>query len=225
MMRKFWIAIVLVVLCIGACGCMSDSTKDVAEGTRDKAQAYLESKYDDTFTVKAFAAGGWAYPYDSVTFTSQKYSGAIVEVRGYQDENGETVFVDNYYRLDMMQDAVAYCKGMFNSGAISVRVRFPNSVWSDKLAGAETFTQWRGHGTCEMDIFVITAEALSESEQMTFSEAIAEDEIYGLITFFTTDDKELLVDCTLDDILNNQGKLIQSQSRYYINFKFEIQKK
>lgn len=204
---------------------MSDSTKEVAEGTRDKAQAYLENKYNDTFTVKAFTSAGWAYPYYSMTFTSQKYSGATVEVRGYQDENGETVFVDNYFRLDMMQDAVAYCKSMFSNGAVSVRVRFPNSVWSDKLAGAETFAQWREHETCEMDIFVITAEELSESEQMTFSEAIAEDKICGLITFFTTDDKALLADYALNDILNNQGKLVQSQNRYYINYKFEIQKK
>ena len=225
MMRKFWIAILLVVLCIGVCGCMSNQKQNQAETTRERALEYLRSNYEDVFTAQAYSANNWAYRYESVTFTSKKYPGATVEVRVYQNEDNSVTFVDNYFHCYMMQDAVDYSKSLLGTNTVSVKVRFSNSIWSDDLVDAKSFTQWKELGNCEMDVFVIAKEALSQNEQTAFMETLVLEKITGMVTFFTTSDAELLVDYTLDDVLNNQSKLIQSRSQYYVNSITGIQKK
>lgn len=225
MMRKIWIAIVLVVLCIGVCGCMSDQKQNQAETTRERALEYLYSNYEDIFTAEAYSASNWAYKYESVTFTSEKYPGTTIEVRVHQNEDNSVTIVDNYFHSYMRQDATDYSKSLLGTNAVSVKVRFPNSIWSNNLAGAKTFAQWKELGNCEMDVFVITKEVLSQSEQTAFAETLVLEKITGMITFFTTSDAALLADYTLDDVLNNQSKLTQSKSQYYVNSKTGIQKK
>lgn len=225
MMRKIWIAIVLVVLYIGVCGCMSDQKQNQAEITRERALEYLYSNYEDVFTAEAYSASNWAYKYESVTFTSEKYPGTTIEVRVHQNEDNSVTFVDNYFHSYMRQDAIDYSKSLLGTNAVSVKVRFPNDIWSNNLASAKTFAQWKELGNCEMDVFVITKEVLSQSEQTAFAETLVLEKITGMITFFTTSDAALLADYTLDDVLNNQSKLTQSKSQYYVNSKTGIQKK
>lgn len=225
-MKNFKVAICLMLIiatAIGACGCMETNHKDtLAEEIRTDALAYLNNNYSDTFTAKLFTSSNWAYEYESITFTSQKYPDAIVEVRVYRNDDGTYRFKDNYYHCYMMDSTVCYGKSLFAEENAVVKVRFANTVWSDKLNGARSFEEWVAQGSARADFFVITGNALSADEQTEIVEKIANDKVCGYVTFFVTAEENLLQDMSLDEILNQQSKFVAGENKYFINRQFEI---
>lgn len=222
--KRFLLLLITIFIMIGVCGCMETKNKDVlAEEIRTEALAYLNNSYSDTFTAKVFTASNWAYEYESITFTSEKYPEAIVEVRVYKNDDGTYRFKDNYFRCYMNDSAVNYGKTIITGEYAVVKVRFPNTVWSDELAGAQSFEEWKAKGFARADIFVITQKAFSKDAQTEIASKVAKDKVLGSVVFIVTNDENLLQDKTLDEILNNQSKFVVSKNDYYIDSNFEIE--
>lgn len=202
---------------------MSNNNQNSAEEMRDKALSYLTSKYDDQFTSKGYSSSNWAYEYSSVTFTSEKYPDAVVEVRAYKNENGTYSYQDNYFKCYMYDSAVAFFESVVDIEPLAVKVRFPNTVWSDELNNATSFNEWKSNGNCSVDVFFFTQRELTDSDKDKIVRNIAGSRVSGTITFFTTSSSDNLLDKQLDDILNNQSSYVESKSEFYINSKFEIE--
>lgn len=222
--KRLLLLLISIFIMIGVCGCMETNNKDtLAEEIKTEALAYLNNNYSDTFTAKVFSASNWAYEYESITFTSEKFPGAVVEVRVYKNDDGTYRFKDNYFHCYMNDGAVNYGKAIIEEENAVVKVRFPNTVWSDELAGAQSFEDWKAQGTACADIFVITQNALSKDAQTAIAGKVAKDKVLGSVVFIVTNDENLLQDKTLDDILNNQSKFVVSKNDYYIDSNFEIE--
>lgn len=213
------VLVTVTSIMLGVCGCMNNNITS-PEYVREKALEYLAANYDDTFTALGYADGGWAYEHVNITFSSQKYFGAPVEMKVFE-EDGNLTFVDNYYHCFMKDDAIEYFVSLLNEQG-TVFVRFPGYVWSDELNGATTFSQWKESGDCCLDVFVLTKDTLSEDTQNTFVSTVVNEKISGTITFFTTKSNVSLSGCTLDDILNNLDQYIDSEVNYSIDSNFEI---
>lgn len=221
--KRFLLLLITILIMIGVCGCMDTNKKDtLAEEIRTEALAYLNNNYSDTFTAKLFIASNWAYEYESITFTSQKYPDAVVEVRVYKNDDGTYRFKDNYYHCYMMDSAASYGKALLAEENAVVKVRFANTVWSDELNGARSFEEWVERESARADFFVITGNALSADEQIEIVGKIANDKVCGYVTFFVTTEENLLQDMSLDEILNQQSKFVVGENKYFINRQFEI---
>lgn len=194
-----------------------------AEKIKTEALAYLSTNYSDTFTAKLFTSSSWAYKYDSITFTSDKYPEEIVEVHAYENEDGTYRFIDNYYHCYMLKSAIDYAKSFMIFEDAVVKVSFQNTVWSDELAGAQTFEEWKTKGTADADFFIITADSLTTGVQKEIVSKLAADKVSGNIVFVVTEDETLLQDKTLDEILNNQNKYVVSKSEYDIDDYYETE--
>lgn len=215
--------ILVIFLNLGVCGCMIDNKKITAENMRDNALDYLNTNYDDTFAEKGYSSCNWAYDYSIVTFTSEKYDDAFVEVRAYKNQDGSYTFKDNYFHFYMQNDAELYFTEFLNEiNPLTIKVRFPNTIWSDELDGAFSFNEWKAKGKCSIDVYFITQYEIETSIQKEVVNKIAFEKITGLVTFLSTDEINSLKNETLDDILNNQNDFIKSKKDYYINTDFEI---
>lgn len=203
---------------------MSDNKQNSPEEMRDKALNYLNSKYDDTFTSKSYSSSNWAYEYASITFNSEKYPDFVVEVRAYKNDDGTYSYQDNYFKCFMHDEAVVFFESMVNDvEPLTVKVRFPGTIWSDELNKAVSFNEWVSNGNCTVDVFFITRQELADEDKDTVVHNIANNSISGTVTFLMTSDSNNLLDQQLDDILNAQSSYVESKSEYYINSKFEIE--
>lgn len=222
--KQLFLLSIALILIIGVCECMSNNKKNKAEEMRDFALSYLQSRYDDTFTAKGYSSSNWAYEYSRITFFSQKHPGFLIEVRAFENDDGTYYYTDNYFKCFMLDDAVAYFDSIVKDfEPITVKVRFPSTIWSDELNNADSFNQWKSTGNCRVDVFFITQQDLSEDEKSTVVHSIADSNISGMITFLVTNRNDNLIDQHLDDILNNQNSYVESESRFYIRSNFEIE--
>ena len=227
MKKAFALATIFLVIAGILCGCIFGGQEKVAntpDEFKDLALAYLNENYDgDTFTPRIYSGSNWAYEYESVTFTSEKFHDAIVEVRVYKNEDGTYRLKDNYYHCYMAESAIKYGEALVGEVNAAIKVRFHNTVWSDELAGAKTFAEWKEHGTACADIFVITEGMLSADVQTGIVKKIADDKVCGYVYFLATEAEDLLQDVSLDDILNDQAKYVVGKNVYFINRQFEYQ--
>ncbi len=223
-MKKAICFIMIILIAIGSCGCVNNNKQNSAEITKEKVLEYLNSKYDDAFEAQGYSSNSWAYNYSSVTFSSNRYNNAVFEVRVYKNDDDSLSFKDNYYHLYMYDDAVEYIKDIFNDGTAEIKIRFPGSVWSDELNEAKSFAEWKSFGNVAMDTFIITNAAVSDSAQKSLLDALVETKIKGTVSFITTAEQDLLVSSSLDDVLNNQSKLVDNIVGFYINSNYEIEK-
>ena len=213
--RRLLSFLLIGIVMIGATSCMNNSNK--AETMRDLASKYLQ-KYDDVFTPKGFSSSNWAYEYSVITFEASKYPGSVVEVRAYKNDDGSYRFKDNYFKFYMLDDAKKCISNELAKDTMSeIKIRFPSSIWSDEIEGCNSFEDWVSTGDCRLDIFIISQESISESDQEQIVNDIKEKKISGTITFITTPDKNNLIDYSLDDVLNNQKELVSSKKEYRIN--------
>jgi hypothetical protein len=199
------------------------NTNNRAEKMRDLAYNYLNENYDDTFVAKGYSSENWAYDYATITFGSKKYAEALIEVRAYKNEDDTYSFKDNYFRYDMNADAVKYLEDRLGLQGARIKMRFPGSVWSDDLAGAKNFIEWKNQGTCTIDVYVLTQEELVEENMVAFVNAIAANKISGSISFCWVKTMDAVADIGLDDFLNNQAAYIQSKREYYINSDYKVE--
>ena len=201
---------------------MSNQKNNTAEIMRDQALEYLNGKYNDSFTAEGYSSSSWAYEYSSLTFKSKNYPSCIVEVRAYKNDDDSYTFKDNYFKCSMHDGAVLFFNGIIKDA--EVKVQFPNTVWSDELEGASSFSEWQTKGNCKTDAYIITLKELSRDEKTSIVEKIAEQKVSGTVTFITTEDESKLSNYSLDDILNNQEKYIVSKDDYFINSDFKVEK-
>ena len=203
---------------------MSNNKQNSAEKMRDNALSYLNGKYDDSFTSKGYSSSNWAYEHSSITFISERYPDAVVEVRIYKNDDGTYSYQDNYFKCYMHNEAVAYFERIVDGvEPLTVKVRFPSTVWSDELNNAASFDEWRTNGNCMVDVFFITQQELTDNEKDNVVNDVASSSISGTVTFCTTSSSDNLLDKQLDDILNNQSSCIESKSEFFINSNFEIE--
>ena len=122
----------------------------------------------------------------------------------------------------MNNDAVDFFKEFLKDA--EVKVRFPNTIWSDELGGASSFSEWQSIGNCKVDSYFITNNTLSDDVMNSIVESIAKQKVSGTVTFITTADENKLRSEDLDNILNNQDKFISEKYEYYINSDFKPEK-
>lgn len=201
---------------------MSKDKNNAAEIMREKATEYLNKKYNDTFTAEGYTSSNWAYDYSSITFTTKSFPSSIVEVRAYKNADNSYTFKDNYFKSFMNNDAVDFFKEFLKDA--EVKVRFPNTIWSDELGGASTFSEWQSIGNCTVDSYFITNNTLSDDVMNSIVESIAKQNVSGTVTFITTAYENKLKSEDLDNILNNQDKFISEKYEYYINSDFKPEK-
>ena len=224
-LKYILLVLVTIFIMIGVCGCMKENDKNVQEEKiKREALEYLNSNYLDTFTANVYTSNNWAYEYESITFTSEKFPDGVVEVRVNKSEDGKYYFKDNYYHFYMLDSAINYGKSLVMEEDVVVKARFLNSVWSDELSGAQSFEEWKTQGTAYVDFFIITGTPLASGIQENIVSKIATDKVSGTIVFVVTNDKDFLQDITLDDILNNQSDYVVSKNEYYIDSNFKIEK-
>lgn len=211
-MKRILLLVISAIIFFGVCGCMENTTEQL----KNIALKHLTENYDDTFKPLSLTHKSWAYDFAEVVFQSEKYKDPV-RVRIYEDPDGKKYCVDNYYQLDMMQDAVEYFT-QFNS--CDVRVSFLNTVWSDKLSGSTTFGDWVEKGNCKSDVYYFSEIPITAEEQERIVQKIIDANIAGTIYFFEV--KASVADQTLDEILNNQDEFIKSKSHYFIEAEYKI---
>lgn len=203
---------------------MADINSNKAEKIKDKALEYLNSNYDDTFTAMGYSASGWAYDYSTVSFNSGKYSKSV-EVRVYK-ENGTYSFTDDYFKLYMENDAVAYLKNIVNryGKANEVKVRFVSPELPDSLGTKATFSDYMASGKCDLEVYIVSGSAFNESDTTAMLSEICAAKITGNFRFTVTDDKDLLSAFSISEIVNKKADSIIEKKSYSINNNFEVVK-
>ncbi len=224
--KRLSLLLAVMIIMSAVCGCSGTENKNIrAEKIKVEALAYLNNSYSDRFTAKTYTSSNWAYEYESITFKSEKFPHATVEVRIYKNDDGTYSFKDNYYHCYMMDGAVNYGRTLLSEEKATVKVRFRNTVWSDELNGAQTFEEWIAEGTACAEFFVITGNELPTEVQTEMVSKMAEDKVFGTVVFFVTNDENLLEEKNLDEILNNQNKFVVNENKYFITSDFQIETK
>lgn len=227
LMKKIVLSCIALIIILGGSGCMkTNNAENNAENMKSIALEYLQKAYPkDDFKPKGFTPSSWAYEYASVTFTSSNYNDSVIEVRVYKNNDDLFSCKDNYYQCVMKEEAEKhFAKKMENNSLITVKVRFPNSVWSDELTKFDTFDDWILSGKCYLDVFYITNEIISDNDMDNILNKIASEKIYGTISFMTAS-IEGLDKTNLDDILNNQNTMVSSNIQFTISSDYKISKK
>lgn len=211
-----------LILIMGMCGCMSNNNSNKAEKIKDKALEYLNNNYDDTFTALGYSDGDWAYDYSTVNFTSEKYSESV-EVRVYE-ENGTYSFTDDYFKLYMENDAVAYLKNIVSKYGKDneVKVRFISPKLPDLLNTKATFSDYVASEKCNLEVYVISGSAFNESDITDILSALCDAKIMGNFRFLTTTDINLLSQYSISEIVNEKADTITEKKSYSINSSFEV---
>ena len=190
--------------------------KNRPEEIKEKALEYLK-RYNDTFIAKGYSSKSWAYDYATITFIPGKYPESLVEVRAYKDEDGSYFFKDDYFKCFMEKDAIAFFDESYKDiVSKEVKVRFPNTIWSDEINDCCSFGEWVSSGNSSVDVFYIAqSEFTAESKERLISE-LANKRIDGTVTFIVTSDTGNLKDYSLYDVLNNLRDIIKSKTKYEI---------
>ena len=184
---------------------------------------YLNENYDDTFTAKSYSSGGLMYSYATVAFESEQYADSTVEVRIYENEDGTYTFAEDYYHYYMYDEAVAYFTELLDVEIpVTVKVRFPADIWSNELNGASTFAEWIQNGNCDMEVFYITNQEVSDEKKNALVEQVAKNKIIGSVYFYTTTDEILLSDKMVSEVINNSNELTNSLTKFRIKWDFTI---
>jgi hypothetical protein len=201
---------------------MSTSKSNKPEKMKDIALAYLAENYDDNFQALGYSDGGWAYPYETVNFRSEKY-GETVEVKIYETD-GTYTFKDNYFKLYMKSDALSYFRALIKKlGHTSeIKVRFESLKLPDSLEKNASFAEYVASGECDVEVYIITASEISEDDRERFLAKLCEDKIMGIFRFVVTSDEKLLASYDISGIVNEKGDAIIETKNYYINGSYQV---
>lgn len=201
---------------------MSNNKSNKADKIKDKALEYLNANYEDTFTALGYSDGDWAYDYSTVNFTSEKYSKSF-EVRVYE-ESGTYAFTDDYFKLYMENDAVAYLKNIANKYEKDneIKVRFISPELPDLLNNKSTFSDYVASEKCNLEVYIISASSFSESDITAMLSDICGAKIMGNFRFAVTNDKDLLSAYSISEIVNDKADSIIEKKNYSINSNFKV---
>jgi hypothetical protein len=219
--KFFFLLIVGLFIMTGIYGC-GITAKNRPERMKDLALAYLEENYDDSFKPLGYFDGGWAYPYETVTFTSEKY-GKAVEVIIY-DNDGKYTFEDDYFQLYMQSDAISYFRALIKKlGYTSeIKVRFESLKLPDSLERNASFAEYVASGKCDVEVYIITASEISERDRERFLAKLCENKIMGHFRFVVTSDEYLLASYDISGIVNEKEDTIMEKKSYSINSSYQV---
>lgn len=220
--KQLFLLLISLILIFGVCGCMSNNNSNKVEKIKDKALEYLKANYDDTFTALGYSDGDWAYDYSTVNFTSEKYSKSV-EVRVYE-ESGTYSFTDDYFKLYMENDAVAYFKNIVSKYGKEneVKVRFVSPELPESLNTKSTFSDYVASAKCNLEVYVVSGFEFSERDISAILSDICNAKIMGNFRFVVTNDKDLLSAYSISEIVNEKADSIIEKKSYSINSSFKV---
>lgn len=201
---------------------MSNNNSNKADKIKDKALEYLNANYDDTFTALGYSDGDWAYEYSTINFTSEKYSKSV-EVRVYE-ENETYAFTDDYFKLYMENDAVAYLKNIVSKYGknTEIKVRFVSPELPDSLNNKSTFSDYMASEKCNLEVYIISDSAFNDSDITAILSDICGAKIMGNFRFTVTNDNDLLSAYSISEIVNEKADSIIEKKSYSINSNFKV---
>lgn len=208
---------VLLTIClvIGVSGCMNSNTGDSnttnsgqkgkAEYLKEQTLNYLE-KYDDTFTVENLTLRGVIEPFHTFVVNSSNYD---ENFHVYIYEEGDSLtFKDDYFQLDMSNEASEYIYSLIQSKLpnASVKVEFLNRT-IDYKGEIKNFQDYLNLGEVAIDSFIFIENIDYEKSSDLFKEVALEldsHDIIGTVQFLstTTDISKIVPTKTLNALLN-----------------------
>lgn len=114
-MKKAVLFLMVVLLMIGACGCMQHRTEDnTKDNMINNMVQYMNEKYpDDTFNYKGPFGGGAGSSTKTIVVSSKKYPDANIYVR-HQFSEGD-IYTDNYLGIKYTEQTKSAIKEVFDS--------------------------------------------------------------------------------------------------------------
>lgn len=212
----------IMTLAMGVCGCMKDNKSNGAEEAKRIALEYLNKNYDDTFTALGYTSNNWAYNYESIRFNSQRYDDAI-EVRIY-NENGDTTFKDDYFKLTMKTDAEDYFAAIASKYGYKTetKVNFAFFELPEGIDGNSKFSEYVSTGKCDIEVYYISNFAFDEYSVNSILNDVCNAKIMGYFRFIETNDNNLLAQYSIDEIVNEKSDSIISKQRYTIDTDYKV---
>lgn len=212
-MKRIVITLLCILIMLDASSCTKSNQVNSIEKTKDEALSYLNSLYDDTFSPVSHEGKSWAYDYESIYFSSQKYNDQIVSV--YKDIADDTEFVDDYFKLRMDDEAEQYFLTFSTNVVknIATKVHFSNQYRPTNIAADADFEEYLSSGEAHMDIYFFTNEEISiQDQQGIVSNIASQEKSYGGVTFITSED-------SLDQIRSTKLDDLLSTTKYYVKRK------
>lgn len=201
---------------------MKDSKSNGAEEAKRIALEYLNDNYNDTFTAIGYTSNNWAYNYESIRFNSQKY-GDAVEVRIY-NENGDTTFKDDYFKLTMKADAEDYFAAIaYKYGyKTETKANFAFFELPNGIDGNSKFSEFVATGKCDIEVYYISSSAFDEYSISSILNDVCNAKIMGYFRFIETNDSSLLAQYSIDEIVNEKSDSIISKQSYTIDNDYKV---
>ena len=201
---------------------MSNNNSNKADKIKNEALEYLNANYDDTFTALGYSDGDCAYDYSTVNFISKKYSESV-EVRVYE-KSGTYAFADDYFKLYMANDAVAYLENIVSKYEKDreIKVRFISPELPESLNNKSTFYDYLASEKCNLEVYIISDSSFDESNIAAMLSDICSAKIMGNIRFMVTNDKDLFSAYSISEIVNDKADSIIEKKNYSINSNFNV---
>ena len=106
----------ILLVCLGGCAGNLFGASGSSGDATEKMIAYLDNKYDDTFTYSEPFGGGIGATTKQIYVKSKKFPKANVWAE-YSDEDGKEVFSDNYVSVKYEDNVRSLLQHMLNSVA------------------------------------------------------------------------------------------------------------
>lgn len=220
-MEKLNILFLIFCLAIGVSGCADSNLssekhfekndeenselKGKAELLKEQTLSYLE-KYDDTFAVENLTLKGIIQPFHTIVVHSSKYDENF-QVFIYEEGNDFT-FKDDYFQLDMSNEASEYVYSLIQSKLpnASVKVEFLNRT-IDYKGEIKNFQDYLNLGEVAIDSYIFIENIDYEKSSDLFKEVALEldsHDIIGTVQFLSTtiDISKIVSTKTLNALLN-----------------------
>lgn len=157
-MKKISILILTVILMIGVSGCMNINKQEnefkginKSKTVHEKMVAYMNERYDDTFTFNAPFGGSVGIDSTQITVKSEKYPNEKIWVE-YVVENGEEYYYDNYidykYENETREYLLEIMREIFDGSNVVVKYDVDSGGTKNEYDESTTFNQYiKGEST------------------------------------------------------------------------------
>ncbi|MBD8026888.1 hypothetical protein H9636_09470 [Ureibacillus sp. Re31] len=229
-MEKLNILFLIFCLAIGVSGCADSNLssekhfgkndeenselKGKAELLKEQTLSYLE-KYDDTFAVENLTLKGIIQPFHTIVVHSSKYDENF-QVYIYE-EGKEFTFEDDYFQLDMSNEASEYVYSLIQSKLpnASVKVAFLDQS-IDYKGEIKTFQDYLNSGWVGINSYIFLENIDYERNNGLFKEVVLElnnHDVLGAVKFVSTstDISEMVPTNTLQSLLKLEA-IVASQT-------------
>ncbi len=192
-----------------------------AESMKNMALEYLNEKYDDTFSALGYSDGDWAYDYSTVSFISEKYGDTFEVLISQEDET--YIIKDNYFMLTMKEDAEKYYEAFASKYGytVEVKVRFI-SLGTSEIDANMPFSDYITNGKCNMEVYFISSSAFTDEHVKSIMTDICNAKNMGIFRFVVTNDRDLLSQYTISEIINEKADSVLEKKSYSIDSHYEI---